>query len=65
MSDEEKRAYQSATLGLPPLKMVLVQAENERQNKAAQTILEASEKIEKRKAQKAIKKLIQLLNEEK
>lgn len=65
MSDEEKRTFQSATLGLPPLKMVLVHAENERQNEAAQTILEEPEIIEKRKAQKAIKKLIQHLNEAK
>lgn len=65
MSDEEKRTFQSVTLGLPPLKMVLVHAENERQNKAAQTILEEPEIIEKRKAQKAIKKLIQHLNEAK
>ena len=63
MSDEEKRTYQSLTLGLPPLKMVLVHTENERQNEAAQTILEEPEKTEKRKTQKAIKKLIQLLNE--
>ncbi len=65
MSDEkEKRTFQSATLGLPPLTMVLVQAENERQNEKAKTILEEPEKIEKRKAQKAIKKLIEHLNED-
>ncbi len=63
MSDEEKRTYQSVTLGLPPLKMVLVHTENDRQNEAAQTILEAPEKVEKRKKQKAITKLIEHLNE--
>lgn len=63
MSDQEKKTYQSETLGLPPLKMVLVQAENDRQNEAAQTILESLEAIEKRKKQKAIAKLIEHLNE--
>ncbi|MBI1792868.1 MAG: hypothetical protein HYR70_01580 [Chloroflexi bacterium] len=63
MPDEEKHTYQSATLGLPPLKMVLVQAENDRQNEAAKTILEKSEAIEKRRKQKAITKLIEHLNE--
>lgn len=29
-----KRTYQSETLGLPPLKMILVHAENERKNAA-------------------------------
>lgn len=33
MPDEKKRAYQSDTLGLPPLRMVLVHAENERANR--------------------------------
>ncbi len=34
MSDEKKkRVYESETLGLPPLKMVLVNAENERANR--------------------------------
>jgi len=63
MSDEEKRAFQSLTLGLPPLKMVLVHSENDRQNETARTILEAPEKVEKRRKQKAITKLIEHLNE--
>lgn len=63
MSDEEKRAFQSVTLGLPPLKMVLVHAENDRQNKAARIILETPELVEKRKKKKAITKLIEHLNE--
>lgn len=34
MSEEKKkRVYQSETLALPPLKMVLVNAENERANR--------------------------------
>jgi len=63
MSDEEKRKFQSVTIGLPPLKMVLVHTENDRQNESAQTILEAPEVVEKRKRQKAITKLIEHLNE--
>lgn len=63
MADKEKKTYQSETLGLPPLKMVLVQAENDRQNESAQTILESPDVIEKRKRQKAIAKLIEHLNE--
>ncbi len=63
MADKEKKIYQSETLGLPPLKMVLVQAENDRQNEKAQTILESPDVIDKRKKQKAIAKLIEHLNE--
>ena len=63
MSDEEKRTFQSVTLGLPPLKMVLVHAENDRQNESAQTILETPDVVEKRKKQKAIAKIIEHLND--
>jgi hypothetical protein len=38
MSDKKKRTYQADTLGLPPLKMVLVHAENERAHTAAQSL---------------------------
>jgi hypothetical protein len=64
MDDEKKRTYQSTTLGVPPLKMVLVHAKNDRQNKTAQTILESPEAKEKREKQKAIVKLIKHLNDE-
>ncbi len=64
MDEKKKRTYQSTTLGLPPLKMVLVHADNERQNEAAQTILESPEAKEKREKQKAIVKLIKHLNED-
>jgi hypothetical protein len=64
MDNKKKRTYQSVTVALPPLKMVLVHAENERQNKKAQTILESPEAKEKREKKNAIRKLIQLLNEE-
>ena len=64
MDDEKKHTYQSTTLGLPPLKMVLVNADNDRQNESARTILESPEAKEKRERQKAIMKLIKHLNEE-
>jgi hypothetical protein len=35
MADEKKHIYQSSTLGLPPLRMVLVHARNEAQNAGA------------------------------
>ena len=35
MSDKKKRTYQSETLALPPLAMVLVHSQNERANAAA------------------------------
>ncbi len=34
MSEPKFRMYESATLGVPPLKMVLVHARNQAQNKA-------------------------------
>lgn len=33
MKEEKKRKYQSDTVGVPPLKMVLVHVENERANR--------------------------------
>jgi len=63
MSDKEKRTYQSVTLGLPPLKMVLINAENDRQNETAETILEPLETREQRKKEKAVRKIIEHLNE--
>jgi hypothetical protein len=62
MDDKTKRLYYSETTGLPPLKMVLVHADNERQNEIAQTILEAPEARAKRDKQKAIVKLIKHLS---
>ena len=37
MSEPKRRIYESSTLGMPPLKMVLVHARNEAQNAAAKT----------------------------
>ena len=64
MDDKKKHTYQSTTLGMPPLKMVLVHADNDRQNETAQTILESPEAKDKREKQKAITKLIKHLNDE-
>ncbi|MGA7194109.1 MAG: hypothetical protein WBW94_10795 [Anaerolineales bacterium] len=64
MDDKKKRMYQSTTLGVPPLKMILVHADNDRQNASAQIILESPEAKDKREKQKAITKLIKHLNDE-
>jgi hypothetical protein len=42
MADPKKRVYESTTLGLPPLRMVLVHARNEAQNAAQRPILQAA-----------------------
>jgi len=62
MSEEEKRMFQSVTPGLPPLKMVLIHAENDRQNETTETILEPLETKEQRKKEKAVRKIIEYLN---
>jgi hypothetical protein len=59
MVDEEKNTYLFESLGLPPLRMVLVQAENERQNKVARTILESPKATEKRRTERAVARLIE------
>jgi len=64
MDDKKKVTYQFETIGLPPLKMVLVHTDNNRRNQSAQTVFESPDAKEKREKQKAIKKLIQHLNEE-
>ncbi len=64
MSDEEKRTYQSETLGMPPLKMVLVHAEDERRNAAAKPIRRPRKSKEQIEKEKAILRLIERLNEE-
>ena len=38
MGEEKKHTYQSTTLGLPPLRMVLVHARNEAQNASMRAI---------------------------
>ncbi len=72
MSNEEKKIYQSetpstslrASLGMPPLKMVLVHAEDERRNAAAKPIRRPRKSREQIEKEKAILRLIERLNEE-
>jgi len=56
MSDKNKRTFQAETLGLPPLKMVLVHAENERANAAARPSSRPSRR--KTKAQKETEEVV-------
>ena len=61
MADEKKQTYQSVTLGLPPLKMVLLHTEDNDQPAATQSVL--SEKMkEQLKKEQAVRKLIEHLN---
>ncbi len=68
MNEPKLRMYESATLGVPPLKMVLVHARNQAQNKAqrpAFKLIEAEPEEEQTPLDKerAIRKLIQALEE--
>jgi hypothetical protein len=60
MTDKTRRIYESETLGLPPLKMVLVHAGNEAQNAISNSVFEdkTEEQLEK---ELAIRKIIQHL----
>ena len=69
MPESKKHTYQSSTLGVPALKMVLVHARNETQNKALTPKLaaalvavepEAEGPVDK---EKAVRRLIQHLEE--
>jgi hypothetical protein len=60
MTDKTKQIYQSDTLGLPPLKMVLVHYGNEAQNAVANSIFEDKTKEQLEKEQ-AVRKIIQHL----
>ena len=53
MEDEQKKIYQYEILGLPPLRMVLLEAENDRRNQSAGTTLESPKAIEKRNEERA------------
>jgi hypothetical protein len=67
MPDEKKHIYESTTLGLPPLRMVLVHAKNEAQNGRRRSTPApvksdpAEETTEDR--EKAIRKIIEHLQE--
>ena len=60
MTDKTKHIYESESLGLPPLKMVLVHAGNEAQNEVANSIFEDKTKEQLDKEQ-AVRKIIQHL----
>jgi hypothetical protein len=60
MSDEKKRTYESTTMGLPELKMVLVHAGNDAQNAVANSVFvnKTPEDLEK---EHAVRKIIEHL----
>jgi len=61
MPDDKKRTFESITLGLPPLKMVLVNARNQAEDKQRGTPSPVkSETTTPADHEKAIRKLIEL-----
>ncbi len=67
MAEPMKRIYASTTLGLPPLRMVLVHARNEAQNAANRPMLKLvpAEEVEEAPVDKerAVRRLIEALEE--
>ncbi len=66
MAEPKKRVFESSTLGLPPLKMVLVHARNEAQNSASRPALKVVQlDLEDEEApvdkEKAVRRLIERL----
>ncbi len=67
MTEEERRVYQSTTLGMPALKMVLVHARNEAQNASAPGLaaplqaLPSDENEAPLDKEQAVRKIIELL----
>jgi hypothetical protein len=62
MADEKKHTYQSEVLGMPPLKMVLVHAENDRKNTALKPRTKEKQNMP-RSQQEAVIKIIEHLKE--
>ena len=58
---KKKRTYHSDMLGLPPLKMVLVHAENDRRNAATRPIQKPRATSMPRSKQEAVLKIIEHL----
>jgi hypothetical protein len=63
MAEEKNHVYQSATLGLPPLQMVLVHAQNNAQNAAMRPVetrpeVQAAAPLD---TQQAVRKIIEHL----
>ena len=64
MTENKKRTYPSDTLGLPPLKMVLVHAENDRRNAAPTATQKPKTRLQKAGiGQEDLIKLIEYLKE--
>ena len=66
MSDEmKKRTYESETLGVPPLKMVLVHADNDRANRTRRPLPKRrGNNKDQREIQELIIRLIESLEKE-
>jgi hypothetical protein len=64
MSEDKKQRYQSVTLGMPEIKMVLVHAGNDAQNEIASTIFVDKTKDQLDKEQ-AVRKIIKHLKVDK
>mgnify|MGYP001605831520 CR=1 FL=1 len=62
---DETRRFESVTLGLPPLKMILVHADKERGNLPAKKVSVQRKSQKDLDNLKAVIKLIDLLSEEK
>jgi hypothetical protein len=60
MTNKTKQTYQSVTLGMPPLKMVLVHAGNDAQNAEANSIFTDKNKEQLDKEQ-VVRKIIEHL----
>ena len=61
----ETRRFEFETLGMPPLKMVLVHADTERRNRPARKVAAPRKTQKELDNLKAVIKLIDLLSEEK
>ncbi|MFZ5880442.1 MAG: hypothetical protein ACOY0R_13815 [Chloroflexota bacterium] len=65
MTEEKKRKYQSETLGVPPLQMVLVHVENDRANRTRRPLPRKKPRSQDdRERQELIIRLIENLEKE-
>jgi hypothetical protein len=63
--DDTKRVYEAETTGVPPLKMVLVHAENDRANRTRRTLpVRRPVNNDDRQKQELILRLIETLEKE-
>jgi hypothetical protein len=62
MADEEKHTYQSETLGLPPLQMILVHTKNDPRDAVAQALPRPRRTKEQIEKEKIVLKLIEHFN---